>query len=68
MSRQMLIVCDNRAIDMAIEFPHCDVVGVDLVPPRIQGYVLPSLRTVTAHGTLREPPANCRYDWQFCFN
>lgn len=24
-----------RAMDMAKEFPHCDVVGVDLVPPRV---------------------------------
>lgn len=29
----------RRVIDMANEFPHCDVVGVDLAPPRIQGYV-----------------------------
>jgi len=25
---------------MAREFPHCDVVGVDLVPPRFDKYVL----------------------------
>ncbi|CCM00019.1 uncharacterized protein FIBRA_02045 [Fibroporia radiculosa] len=31
---------------MAKEFPHCDVVGVDLVPPRIDG----------------ELPANCRFE------
>ena len=26
-----------RVIDMAKEFPHCDVVGVDLAPPRLEG-------------------------------
>ncbi|KAJ3553866.1 hypothetical protein NM688_g3394 [Phlebia brevispora] len=34
------------AIDMAREFPHCEVVGIDLVPPRILGDV----------------PANCRFE------
>ncbi|KAI0082841.1 S-adenosyl-L-methionine-dependent methyltransferase [Panus rudis PR-1116 ss-1] len=34
------------AIDMAREFPHCEVVGIDLVPPRIQG----------------ELPINCRFE------
>ncbi|KZT09627.1 S-adenosyl-L-methionine-dependent methyltransferase [Laetiporus sulphureus 93-53] len=35
------------AIDMAKEFPHCDVVGVDLAPPRLDG---------------RELPINCRFE------
>ncbi|PCH37869.1 S-adenosyl-L-methionine-dependent methyltransferase [Wolfiporia cocos MD-104 SS10] len=35
------------ALDMAREFPHCDVVGVDLVPPRIDG-------------SIRVLPRNCR--------
>ncbi|KAI0929195.1 hypothetical protein AcW1_006207 [Taiwanofungus camphoratus] len=34
------------AIDMAKEFPHCDIVGVDLVPPRVDG----------------ELPTNCRFE------
>lgn len=34
------------AIDMAKEFPHCQVVGVDLVPPRVEG----------------ELPVNCRFE------
>ncbi|KAK7693742.1 hypothetical protein QCA50_003314 [Cerrena zonata] len=34
------------AIDMAREFPHCEVVGVDLAPPRIE----------------RELPINCRFE------
>lgn len=25
----------GRAIEMALEFPHCEVVGIDLVPPHI---------------------------------
>ncbi|KAI0691028.1 S-adenosyl-L-methionine-dependent methyltransferase [Cytidiella melzeri] len=33
-------------IDMAIEFSHCDVVGVDLAPPRLEG----------------EIPSNCRFE------
>ncbi|KAM5532078.1 hypothetical protein V8D89_014242 [Ganoderma adspersum] len=28
------------AIDMAMQFPHCSVVGVDLAPPRVDGYVI----------------------------
>ncbi|OCH94926.1 S-adenosyl-L-methionine-dependent methyltransferase [Obba rivulosa] len=32
------------AVDMAIEFPYCDVVGVDLVPPRITGKLPPNCR------------------------
>lgn len=26
-----------RVIDMARQFPHCDIVGIDLVPPRAEG-------------------------------
>ncbi|PIL24243.1 hypothetical protein GSI_13996 [Ganoderma sinense ZZ0214-1] len=29
-----------RAIDMAMQFPHCSVVGVDLAPPRVDGCVI----------------------------
>lgn len=25
---------------MAMQFPHCSVVGVDLAPPRVDGYVI----------------------------
>ncbi|KAI0748536.1 S-adenosyl-L-methionine-dependent methyltransferase [Daedaleopsis nitida] len=32
------------AIDMASQFPHCTVVGVDLVPPRILGDLPPNCR------------------------
>lgn len=32
------------ALDMATEFPYCDVVGVDLVPPRIDGELPPNCR------------------------
>ncbi|KAH9843187.1 S-adenosyl-L-methionine-dependent methyltransferase [Rhodofomes roseus] len=34
------------AVDMAREFPHCDVVGIDLAPPRIDG----------------KQPSNCRFE------
>lgn len=30
-----LLIYSDRAIDMAREFPHCNVVGVDLVPPQV---------------------------------
>ncbi|KAI0664665.1 S-adenosyl-L-methionine-dependent methyltransferase [Cubamyces menziesii] len=32
------------AIDMAKQFPHCTVVGVDLVPPRVDGDLPPNCR------------------------
>ena len=31
-----ILIYSDRAIDMAREFPHCNVVGVDLVPPQTQ--------------------------------
>lgn len=34
---QCVINAACRAIDVAREFPYCDVVGVDLVPPRVSG-------------------------------